>query len=60
MGVQGVMTDYEEKFYQQGIPINRCVAIKEPMDPEPEFRPIGGPDRARREAREHGADAPGK
>ena len=60
LGVQGVMTDYEEKFYQQGIPINRCVAIKEPMDPEPEFRPIGGPDRARREAREHGADAPGK
>lgn len=27
-GVQGVMTDYEEKFYQLGTPINRCVATK--------------------------------
>jgi len=27
-GVQGVMTDYEEKFYQQGVPIKRCVATK--------------------------------
>lgn len=25
-GVQGVMTDYEEKFYNQGLPIHRCVA----------------------------------
>lgn len=25
-GVCGVMTDYEEKFHEQGIPINRCVA----------------------------------
>ena len=25
-GPSGVMTDYEEKFYLQGIPINRCVA----------------------------------
>lgn len=25
-GVCGVMTDYEEKFYRQGVPINRCVA----------------------------------
>lgn len=24
-GIQGVMTDYEEKFHLQGIPINRCV-----------------------------------
>lgn len=24
-GPQGVMTDYEAKFYQQGLPINRCV-----------------------------------
>ena len=51
-GVQGIMTDYEEKFYYQGIPINRCVATKEFMNPEPDFHPIAGPDRARREARE--------
>jgi len=25
-GPRGVMTDYEEKFYAQGVPINRCVA----------------------------------
>lgn len=25
-GIRGVMTDYEEKFHQQGVPINRCVA----------------------------------
>lgn len=27
-GVQGIMTDYEEKFYQEGKPICRCVATK--------------------------------
>ena len=37
------MTDYEEKFYQQGVPINRCVGTKERIDPEPEFKPIVGP-----------------
>lgn len=42
-GVKGVMTDYEEKFYRLGAPINRCVGKKVPMDPEPEFRPIAGP-----------------
>lgn len=42
-GVRGVMTDYEEKFYRLGTPINRCVATKEALDPEPEFRPIAGP-----------------
>ena len=42
-GIQGVMTDYEEKFHLMGTPINRCVAVKGPMDPEPEFRPIAGP-----------------
>lgn len=26
-GPQGVMTDYEAKFYEQGLPINRCVGI---------------------------------
>lgn len=29
-GPQGVMTDYEEKFYLQGKPINRCVATRQP------------------------------
>lgn len=28
-GIQGVMTDYEEKFHEMGIPINRCVGTKE-------------------------------
>ena len=42
-GIQGVMTDYEEKFYQLGTPINRCVGIKQAMDPEPLFHPIAGP-----------------
>ena len=27
-GQRGVMTDYEAKFYDQGITINRCVAVK--------------------------------
>ena len=27
-GPWGVMTDYEEKFYAQGLPINRCVAVR--------------------------------
>ena len=30
-GPQGVMTDYEAKFYQEGITINRCVAEMEPL-----------------------------
>ncbi len=30
-GVQGVMTDYEEKFYRQGVPIKRCVGTKGPL-----------------------------
>ena len=47
-GIQGVMTDFEEKFHLQGVPIKRCVAVKQPMDPEPEFQPIAGPDAARR------------
>ena len=42
-GVQGVMTDYEEKFHRMGTPINRCVGTKRAMEPEPEFRPIAGP-----------------
>ena len=47
-GIQGVMTDYEEKFHNLGTPINRCVGTKEHMEQEPEFRPIVGPDRNRR------------
>lgn len=27
-GINGVMTDYEEKFYHEGKPICRCVAVK--------------------------------
>jgi tRNA (guanine-N(7)-)-methyltransferase len=27
-GPVGVMTDYEAKFYEQGVKINRCVAVK--------------------------------
>ena len=53
-GVQGVMTDYEEKFHLLGTPINRCVGTKEAMDPEPVFKPIAGPA-SRPEA---GRDAP--
>lgn len=51
-GIRGVMTDYEEKFHLQGVPINRCVGTKEPMDPEPEFRGIARPDERRRAARQ--------
>ena len=47
-GINGVMTDYEEKFYQMGTPINRCVGTKEAMNPEPEYKPIVGPDQSRR------------
>lgn len=40
-GICGIMTDYEEKFYQLGTPINRCVGTKaelpeEPAEPEHE------------------------
>ena len=30
-GIQGVMTDYEEKFHLLGTPINRCVATVGPL-----------------------------
>lgn len=42
-GIQGIMTDYEEKFHLLGTPINRCVGTKQAMSPEPEFHPIAGP-----------------
>lgn len=32
-GIQGVMTDYEEKFHNLGTPINRCVATKGALPP---------------------------
>ena len=32
-GPQGVMTDYEAKFYDQGIAINRCVGTMIPWTP---------------------------
>ena len=41
-GIQGVMTDYEEKFHTQGIPINRCVATMEPL-PQGEDGPASSP-----------------
>ena len=55
-GVQGVMTDYEEKFHALGTPINRCVGVKLHLEEEPLFVPIGGP--AHREESE-GQDTPG-
>lgn len=33
-GINGIMTDYEEKFYNEGVPINRLVARKNKADPE--------------------------
>ena len=27
-GVTGIMTNYESRFYEQGVPIHRCVAVK--------------------------------
>ena len=33
-GTQGVMTDYEAKFYEQGLPINRCVGTLLPQTEE--------------------------
>ncbi len=45
-GVRGIMTDYEERFYGQGVPICRCVAAKTsdrpavmPAEPKTEGRP---------------------
>ncbi len=53
-GVQGVMTDYEEKFHALGTPINRCVGSMGPLPDVPlsdglarrlpgwELRPVTG------------------
>lgn len=35
-GIHGIMTDYEEKFHNQGTKINRCVAVKTELPPQPE------------------------
>ena len=35
-GVQGIMTDYESKFHNSGVKINRCVGIKGELPPPPE------------------------
>ena len=35
-GPTGIMTDYEEKFYQLGTPINRCVGTKVALAQEPD------------------------
>jgi len=35
-GPTGIMTDYEAKFYQEGIPIHRCVATIFPWEPKNE------------------------
>ena len=55
-GVQGVMTDYEEKFHAMGTPINRCVGTMGALPdvplaeglaellPEWEIRPVAGDD----------------
>ena len=32
-GIQGIMTDYEEKFHNLGTKINRCVGVKEALPP---------------------------
>ena len=54
-GIQGVMTDYEEKFHALGTPINRCVGTMGPLPdvplpdglarrlPDWELRPVDGP-----------------
>lgn len=33
-GIAGVMTDYEEKFHNQGMPINRCVGTMGDLPPQ--------------------------
>lgn len=47
-GVCGIMTDYEEKFYNLGAPIYRCVGTKFHLEAEPVFRPIPGSQRPQR------------
>ena len=48
-GPTGIMTNYEAKFYEQGVPIHRCVALKTKAEhaplPEPEKRRPAPEDR---------------
>lgn len=41
-GIQGVMTDYEEKFHNLGTPINRCVGTMEALPEQAEEEETGG------------------
>lgn len=42
-GIQGIMTDYEEKFYNLGTPINRCVGTMVELSPEAEAALLAKP-----------------
>lgn len=46
-GVAGIMTNYESRFHEQGVPICRCVAVKTEdrpaVLPEPEKKPAPQP-----------------
>ena len=41
-GIQGIMTDYEEKFHNLGTPINRCVGTMEALPEQAEEEEAGG------------------
>lgn len=41
-GPAEIMTDYEAKFYEQGLPIFRCVAVMEQQVGDPEETPSSG------------------
>ena len=46
-GVAGIMTNYEERFHSEGIPIHRCVAVKtedRPATPVPEKKRTAAPE----------------
>ena len=42
-GIQGIMTDYEEKFHNLGTKINRCVGVKGELPPEPPAEEVEAP-----------------
>ena len=41
-GATGIMTNYEERFHEQGLPIHRCVAYKTADRPAPDPETIHG------------------
>ena len=46
-GSAGIMTNYEERFHSEGIPIHRCVAVKtedRPATPVPEKKRTAAPE----------------